>query len=189
MVKSKAEKLKQKSSQKPTEKVGQNNSAQSAETETLSKTRSKRPLAMGKQTEVKTPKHRKVTNNPSNKVVDECFKRVLLREDPEAAKEAVEMTVEHPNDVNNNASVMMDTIRSIQVQGQVQNPVVGSAKSLIQAIKSKRNGKASKTEQRGQLKDQFYPEKLMPQTSSADQILDNEQKHWRWGRCVCQRIR
>ena len=189
MVKSKAEKLKQKSSQKPTEKVGQINSVQRAETETLSKTRSKRPLAIGKQTEVKTPKHRKVANNSSNKEIDECFKRVLLREDLEAAKEAAEMVVEHPNDANNNATVMMDTIRPIQVQSQVQNPVVGSAKSLIQAIKSKRNGKASKTDQRVQPKDQFYSEKPMPQTSSANQILDNEQNVGRWGRCVCQCIR
>ena len=112
------------------------------------------------------PKLKKASDPPGTKSVDDCFRKVMLKEAPNLVAELDSALA----DTNNNATV------------DVCNPVVASAMSLIKALKNKKanqskgtlNEAISRNEQ--SQCDKFYDHAPQPHSSAQeDQADQNEQ--------------
>ena len=142
-------------------------------------TRSKKPIATtNDQLSDQIPEPKKAKHSAtktgnlakSPRPIDGCFRRVLMKEAPQivenlpiASQGQMSVTPDEFEDSNNNATVT--------------NPIVGSTKSLINAIKGRKHKIADNNKQ-GNLvhKDPFYADRPQPQCSNEQVVARNPQK-------------
>ena len=161
MAKGKADKMKAKSVKKQTApKKG----------EPVRNSGNQHSLTTEKQRNVSTPKRRKITNDDDKlvkKPIDKCFRRVLMHDDLQAAHECRERTSE---DQNNNVTVSAGAVFQQNPNTEADPTILGSAKSLIKAIKTRKARKVmSGPESTSESADPFYEKTPVAQTSSGVQ--------------------
>ena len=128
-------------------------------------TRSKRSLATANDQNKQSSKRQKLALQSNKELVDGCFRRVLLKEYPEAAAEIQQRELSQnldnsSEDANNNATVALPLSQLSDSQNQTgAEPLVGSAKSLIQSIR-KRKAESKR--------DKFYSREPSPHASGMD---------------------
>ena len=130
-------------------------------------TRSRSSIATGTEKQNKTEKV-----VPKTPPVKRGARKVLLKQNNVAKENSLK---ENPSNATNNATVAVTQEIISEELSSEKTPVVGSAKSLINAIKSKRNYKTMKLSNGKEflmLQDPFYSEQ--PQTHSSLQLDENE---------------